>query len=83
MFRRMWLTAALLVVGCIAPEPIIADLEDDKVQIQYNGDDQSAVMATANEGCAIHGRKAVGPLSTRTVGTGYYTSDYYYLFACK
>ena len=38
MFRRMWLTAALfLVVGCIAPEPIIADLEDDKVQIQYNG----------------------------------------------
>jgi hypothetical protein len=72
-----------LLTGCVAPEPIIADLEDDKVQVLYNGTDNAALMATANEGCAIHGRKAVGPLSERTVSTGYYTSERYYLFACK
>ena len=69
---------ALSVGGCASP--VIYDLEADKVMVQAT-DDDAATMHTADAGCTIHGRKAVGPLSQRCLDG--YCINKIYLFACK
>jgi hypothetical protein len=71
-------TLAFAVSGCASP--VIYDLESDKVMVQATGDD-AATRHTADEGCTIHGRKAVGPLSQRCLDG--YCINKVYLFACK
>lgn len=66
--------------ACVAPAPVIADLESDKVVGQYAGQDTEVLQAEANRGCAIHGRAAVGPISSHLVGP-YGPREY--LFACQ
>jgi hypothetical protein len=70
----------LLAIGCAA-QPVIYDLENDKVQVQANGyTDLEQITQTAMQGCAIHSRTAQGPLSTRPLGN---YGPYLHLYACK
>lgn len=72
------LAALLAVSGCASP--VIYDLESDKVMVQAT-DDSAATMHTADAGCTIHDRKAVGPLSHRCLDNSCFKKIY--LFACK
>jgi hypothetical protein len=52
--------------------------------VQYNGQDGALVSAEAQRGCAIHGKTAQGPISSRCSNPGGYVCyGYEYLFACK
>ncbi len=76
------LTLCLLTAGCAAPA-VIADIEHDKVVVQSNQYTPPAeVVAEAERGCAIHGRKAE-PISTRTAGSDGWAEIQMHLFACK
>lgn len=83
MKRKATLTIAvcLLAGGCAAPA-VIADIEHDKVVVQSNQYTPAAeVLAEAERGCAIHGRKAE-PISTRIAGSDGWTAIQLHLFAC-
>jgi hypothetical protein len=76
---------SLGLAACGTPLPVIADLEDDKVQVQYAGSDMNVLNAEAQNGCAIHDRTAVGPISNicgASDGWGNCLTRQY-LFACK
>lgn len=70
----------LLLIGCEAVPPYIVDLQHDKVVVDPGEDDYgnpndlAAVLAEAQRGCAVHGRKAV-PISVRSEVTGWYTTS--------
>lgn len=78
--------AAILItlglVGCVT-QPLISDVETDKVIIQAEDrGDSATVQEKAREGCAIHGRTP-RYVSTRenAVSDGLY-SYHLHLFAC-
>ena len=54
-------TAAVLslaiLVAC-AGEPVIADISQDKVQVQANGAQPAQIQATADQACAMYQRRA-------------------------
>jgi hypothetical protein len=79
--RKTILVIALLagIAGCTFT-PAIADLESDKVVIQYGGGDLSVVNAEAQRGCSIHSKTAEGPVSSWLL-SNYGPSQY--LYACK
>jgi hypothetical protein len=61
-------------------KPVHLRCADDKVVVQSQSDN-AATMQTADQGCGIYGRKAVGPLSYRCLDG--YCINKAYLFACK
>lgn len=74
--------AATFLVGCAtsspAPPPpppvpaIIFDLETDKVIIQSEDSTTTeSILTAAEEGCAIHNRKATEPINTRSECVNY------------
>jgi hypothetical protein len=70
---------SVALTGC-ATHAVISDLEEDKVKVQANGNDMSVIMAEANGGCSIHGRKPVA-ISNRCLDG--YCINKEFLFACK
>jgi hypothetical protein len=75
----MAVLAAALASGC-ASAPIIADLETDKAVIQQTLGNMETVQQEAAQACAIHHRKALGPLSQKCMDEYCFTKQY--LFAC-
>ena len=68
--------------GCVAKPPVIVDLEQDKVVIEGGmRTSKEALIAKAEEGCAIHGKQASEGISTRCLDP--YCIRALYLFACK
>ena len=79
MIGRIACAALVLffLAGCSRPA-VIADIEEDKVIVQQGLlTSMEAVMAEAERGCALHGRRAQ-PISTRPT-PNYVTL---HLFAC-
>ena len=74
------LLLALALSGC-ATHAVISDLEDDKVIVQADGNDMKVINAEAEKGCAIHGRDAVGSISSTCAD--YYCTIENHLYACK
>lgn len=70
----------ILLAGCVAPAPVIVDLETDKVKVQSGmGTKPEDVHATARKGCAMHNR-VPKPLSEQCFGQ--YCVLKHTLFAC-
>jgi hypothetical protein len=80
MLRKFLVSVPLALLAGACASPFIYDLESDKVMVQSQSDD-AATMHTADEGCGIHGRTAVGPLSHRCLDG--YCINKVYLFACR
>jgi hypothetical protein len=73
----------IALVACTAV-PVISDLTTDKVVFQYDGNDTATVQGEAQRGCSIHGRTAVGPISSHCYKpSGFVCYGNEYLFACK
>ena len=72
--------AAVTVVlaGC-AGQPAIADISQDKVQVQANGANREQIQATAEQACAMYQRRAQA-LSQRCADQ--YCMQKIVLFAC-
>lgn len=50
--------AALAILAACAGEPVIADISQDKVQVQANGARPEQIQATADQACAMYHRRA-------------------------
>lgn len=71
--------AAIVLAGC-GGEPIVADIGQDKVQIQSTGSTPEQIMAKATESCALYKRVAKPMGSYRCVDA--YCIQKIHLFAC-
>ena len=80
MRKFCYVAVCLLLAACGVVPPHIVDLQHDKVVVDPGGDewsgefDAAAVLAEAQRGCAIHGRKAV-PVSVSSEVIGWRTAS--------
>lgn len=79
MTRFAILALSLCVLAGCAGEPVVADIGQDKVQIQGNNATQEQIAAKAAESCAMYQRVAK-PMSFRCADG--YCVQKVYLFAC-
>lgn len=56
--RKIATIAALAVLAACAGEPVIADISQDKVQVQANGASPEQIQATATQACGMYNRRA-------------------------
>lgn len=71
--------AAIMLGGC-SGEPIVADIGQDKVQVQSNGATMEQINAKAAESCAMYKRVAKSMGSYRCADG--YCIQKIYLYAC-
>lgn len=71
--------AAATLSGC-ATQAVIADLEDDKVIVQAQGNDMTVINAEAQRGCQMHGKTA--RQVSKACLNGWCTAANY-LYACQ
>ena len=76
--RALILFFALVLAGC--QPPVIADINDSALRIQYSVDSKTGVDEKAAEGCAIYGKKAVR-ISDQCVSDDCYIRET--LYACQ
>lgn len=78
--RRLVMCATLLMTtAACGTTAVISDLEEDKVKVQADGDDQSVINAEASRGCAVHGRQ---PQRISYICQNMYCTRKEYLYAC-
>ncbi len=68
----------LALAGC--QPPMISDISDSAVRVQYAVDNKSGVDAEAAEGCSLYGKQAVR-ISDRCVSDNCYIRET--LYACQ
>ena len=56
--KKIATVAVLAVLAACAGEPVIADISQDKVQVQANGARPEQIQATADQACAMYHRRA-------------------------
>lgn len=77
--KKIAIFAVMAGLAACAGEPVIADISQDKVQVQANGAKPEQLQATADQACGMYQRKA-RPLSHRCADQ--YCIQKIVLFAC-